>query len=157
MEDSPKREDVALRFNVLSLGESGDFRSDVARSAASVEDVIIAVGICREAEISNDRHKSSVSSQHNVLRLDVPMHDSVVVHFLESNRHSSDELLGLSRSEDCLSFIDAAVQLPVGKKLEYNVDGVVRLEDSLALDDVGAIEGSQHLDLVEKVEAMAGI
>ena len=73
------------------------------------------------------------------------------MHFLESNRHSFDELLDLSSSEDCLSFIDAAVELAVGEQLEDNVDGVFRLEDSLAFDDVGAVESSQHLDLVEKV------
>lgn len=85
------------------------------------------------------------------------MHDPVIVHLFQSHCHSLDELLDLSCREHCLLLVDAAVELAVGEQLEHNVDGVVRLEDALALDDVGAIECSQHLDLVEQVKAVAGI
>lgn len=49
------------------------------------------------------------------------------------------------------------MELAIGEQLEHDVDGVVGFEDALALDDVGAVEGPQHLDLVEQVEAVAGI
>lgn len=81
---------------MLAFGEGGDFWGDVAWSAASVENVVLAVSVSREAEICNDRHEARVSSQHDVLRLDVPMHDSIIVHLLQSHCHSLDELLDLS-------------------------------------------------------------
>lgn len=79
------------------------------------------------------------------------MHDPEVMHFLQAEGHSLDELLDLFRGKHGLFLIDAVVELPMGEKLEDDVDGVFGFEDSLAFDDVFAVEGAKHLDFVQKV------
>jgi hypothetical protein len=148
VEDGAEGEDVALGLDVLPLRQRGDFGRDVAGSAAAVEDVVFAVGVGREAEVSDDGAESALAPQHDVLRLDVAVHDAVVVHLLEANRHPPHELLDLVGSKHCFPLVDAAVELSVGQQLEDDVDGVVGLEDSFALDDVGAVKCPQHLDFI---------
>jgi hypothetical protein len=79
------------------------------------------------------------------------MHDPVVMHFLQAEGHSLDELLDLFRGKHGLFLIDAVVELSVGKELEDDVDGVIGFEDSFTFDDVFAVESAKHLDFVQQV------
>ena len=84
VEDGSKRKYIAFRLDMVSLVKGGHFGGNIARGSASIEHVIIGVGICSQAEIDNDGHESGLSSQHDVFRLDVAMHDPIVMHFLKT-------------------------------------------------------------------------
>lgn len=85
------------------------------------------------------------------------MHDPVVMHFLQAERHSLDELLDLFRGKHGLFLIDPVVELPMGEQLEDDVDGVIGFENSLAFNDVFAVESSKHLDLVQEIQFVGGV
>jgi len=57
--------------------------SNVAWSAAAVEEVLIDIAESSQAEVDYDWCKS-IRTHHNVLWLNVPMHTSELMHMLES-------------------------------------------------------------------------
>lgn len=53
------------------------------------------------------------------------------MHLVESLDHSSHESLDLLLSKSCHSLIDSGVELSIRQELEYDIDGILTLEDGL--------------------------
>lgn len=77
-------------------------------------------------------------AHHNVLQLDVPMHDAPVVQMLHGLAYE------LENSSEFLSRLDAPLgdelQEIHGEKLHDEVDGGFRVEEACELADVGVVE-----------------
>lgn len=54
MEDDSHREHVALWIDMSVFCESDDFWGDIARSAASIEQVFFLIGVGSKAKINDD-------------------------------------------------------------------------------------------------------
>jgi hypothetical protein len=157
VQDDTGGEDVALGGNLLTLLERGDFGSDVAGSTAPVVEVVLGVNIGSKSEVDYYWLETSAASQHDVLGLDVPVHHSQFVHFLETAGQTMHELLDFRHAELGLFLVDAGVKLSVGQQLHDQVEGVVRLEDSFQFEQVGTVPGSHQLDFVQQSFTMDGI
>jgi hypothetical protein len=79
--------------DLLPLGQGCNFRGDISRSSTSIEDVIFGAGVGRKAKIDDNGLKATLASHHYVLRLDIPMHDAVIVDLFQSLRESDHKLL----------------------------------------------------------------
>ena len=137
MENDADRKDVALRFHMSIFCQSDDLGSDVAGSAAAVEEILFFVGVAAESKVHDDGVKGEGVSEHDVLGLDVAVHDSLLVHFGESRDEALHALAHLRRGEEAVPFLDAVEELAAGQKLKHYVDGVVRLEHSFQHEEIG--------------------
>ena len=115
MENGTQGKNVALGLDVISLQNGGDFRGNIARGSASIEDVVFWVSIRCKPEINDNWIKAAFSPEHDVLGLDISMHDSIIVHFLQSKSHSLDKLSNLARLEHGFFLIDAIVEVTIGQ------------------------------------------
>lgn len=148
MENKPKREDVTLRVNFISFLAGKNFRGNVSGGAASVVNIVFRLSIDCKSKVSYDWIESIFSSQHDVFRLDISMHDFVFVHFIESSGHSPHEGLDLFFREPCQSLVDSRMELPITEELKDDVDGVLALEDGFQFHDIGRLESSKHFYFV---------
>ena len=105
MEDSSQGKDVADGLNVLRLRKLDDLRGDVARSAASEEEILLDVGVGGKSEV-HDYWLERFSSQHDVLWFQVAVHHSALVDVLQPAQQSSYDLLHLVVAEVALPFLD---------------------------------------------------
>lgn len=83
VEYSAKRKDVASWLNMFASLKADNFRCDISRCSAPKVEVFLLIAICTKAEVYNDRLKG-ISSKHDVLRLEISMHDSFLVHMCQS-------------------------------------------------------------------------
>ena len=129
MEDEPQAEDIA---NGLILGlhilDVDDLRSHVARRAASDKQILLRVCELGQSEIRNRTLETTLGPEENVLRLQVPMHDLLAVHFLETLQDGEDGSLHLRRPELVLR-LHLVIQLAALEQLHDNIQRVLGLED----------------------------
>lgn len=114
VEDDPEGEDIADWFDFHALFEGGDFRGDVAWSAAAIEDIVVRISVGSQSEIDDDWLQTIFAAQHDVLGLDIPVHDPAFVHVVQSLGHAGDELPYFGHGEVASAFVDAGVQLSGG-------------------------------------------
>lgn len=157
MEDDSCREDIANRVHLLSLDQRGDLWGHIPRSATAVEDVVVRIHEGGKSEIDDDWIEAIITAQHDVFRLDVSMHDPIIVDLLQSPRQTDHELLHLSQAELSLPLVDAAVQLARGEQLQDDIQRVIGLEDTLQFDEMRGIYGAHDADLVEEGESVGGV
>lgn len=84
VEDDSQGEDVALWLDMAVLGQTNDLWSHVAWCSASVVQIFGLIHVGRKPEVSNDRIKGIVASEHDVLRFEVPVHDPALMHLCKS-------------------------------------------------------------------------
>ena len=137
MEDESEGEDVAGGAELLSLLAGDDLGGDIAGGAAPVEEVVFGLGVGSQAKVGNDGSESVLAPEHDVFRLDIAVHDLVLVHFVEALCHAPHKCLNLFLGEAGHPLVDPAVELSVSQQLEDDVDGVLALENGLQLHDVG--------------------
>ena len=129
MEDEPQAEDIA---NGLILGlhilDVDDLRSHVTRRAASDKQILLRVCELGQSEIRNRTLETTLGPEKNVLRLQVPMHDLLAVHFLETLQDGEDGSLDLHRPELVLR-LHLVIQLAALEQLHDNIQRVLGLED----------------------------
>jgi hypothetical protein len=129
VEDNPETEYIAdwiaLSFKVLKVD---DFRGNVARRAAPHKQVLRFVGPSRQSEISDYAVKVALLSHQNILRLEVAMHNSALVHVLQSHEQPSNCCLNLVGSEFVFGF-DLVIELTALEKFDAYVDGVLTFVD----------------------------
>lgn len=112
MEDGSRREDVADWAHLLPFDQSRDLGRDIPRCSASIEDVVLRLDEGRESEIDDDWIQRVLPSQHDVLGLEIPMHDAPRVQVRHPPRQASHELSDLVVRESSLPAIDETVHLP---------------------------------------------
>ena len=137
MEDESEGEDVAGGAELLAFLAGEDFGSYIAGGAAAVEEVVFGLGIGGQAKVSDDGGESVLAPEHDVFRLDVSVHDLILVHLVEALGHAPHKRLNLLLGEAGHPLVDPAVELSVSQQLEDDVDGVLALENGLQLHDVG--------------------
>lgn len=84
VKDDASRKNVALRLNMLALTERNDLRSHIARGATPKEQILLQISMSSQSEIYNNWLHGRAGPQHNVLRLEVAVHNPSLVHVLQS-------------------------------------------------------------------------
>ena len=97
VEDGSSREDVADWVHFLPLDKGGDFGCYVAWRSTPIEEIIFTVDKRCESKIDYNGLEARFSSEHDVFRLDIAMHNAIVMDFLESLRHSYHKLPDLRK------------------------------------------------------------
>lgn len=152
MEDGSQREDVTDGLNMLRLSEFNDLRCDVARSAASEEEILLDISIGCESEIHDD-WLERFSSQHDVLWLQIAVHDSTLVDMLQPAQQSSYDFLDLIIAEVPLPLLDELKQRLACQQFQYHINGVIRLKNRLQLQHILMwffIEFSQYCQFIDQ-------
>lgn len=85
MEDGSQRKDVAHWRYFLSFFKSTNLGSDIPRGPTSIENVIIPRHICCQPEV--DDHRIQLIPHHDILGLDVSVHDVLLVQFFDAPDH----------------------------------------------------------------------
>lgn len=130
MEDSPKRKHIAYGLDMLELGQFEDLRGHVAWGSASEEEILIHVGKSRQPEVYNNRLQR-ISPQHDVLRLQIPMHDPFAMHMPHSPQQSSHNPLYFLLAEPPIPILNSVVERLAGQQFHDHINRVIRLVDSL--------------------------
>lgn len=99
VENGPGREHIASGLNFLPFLQGCDLWSNVAWCPASEKNVIIGVDVGSKAEIDDNRVHAAIASHHDVFRLDVSVHDPLLVDMLESSCQSDHEFFNLVNCE----------------------------------------------------------
>jgi hypothetical protein len=152
VEDDSSREDIALWLDVLALVEFNDLGSYVAGSSAPEEEVFLDVGEGGQSVVDDDWRHGAIGPQHDVLRLEVAVHDALAVHLLHAAQQSPHELPHFRLSEEAVGLLDAVEELAASEQLQDHVDGVFRLVDALKLEDVGVRVEAELAHDVELVD-----
>lgn len=134
-----------------------DLGSNIPGRSAAVKEVVFGVNICSQSEVCEDRVESGGSSEHDVLRLDVSVHDSGLLKLVEGESHTSHEGLNFLFGELGHALVDASVSLAVRKQFQDHVKGVLGLKDCLQTHYVGVVEAPHQLYLVEQNGPVGGV
>jgi hypothetical protein len=87
MEDYSQTEDIANRVALsFEVFEIHNFRRDVARRAASNEQILGFISPCRQAKISNNTIIVTILTHEDVLGFEVTVHHSPLMHMLQSHK-----------------------------------------------------------------------
>jgi hypothetical protein len=131
-----EREDIAARLHVLRLRKLDDLRCDIAGGAASEEKILLEVDVACKTEIHDHRLKGT-SPQHDIFRLEVPVHDPVTMDVPQSRKYPRCDRLHFFLRKMPTSFLDGLEKRLSGQQLQDNIDRVVRLKHSLQFEHVG--------------------
>lgn len=91
--------------------------------------VLLLVAICSKTEIYDDRLQR-ISSEHDVLRLEISVHDPFFVHMSESIQKSCHYCLDFCLGKAPFVVFDNLKQSLASKKLENDINWVLRFKDS---------------------------
>lgn len=116
MENNAQRENVAFRHQPISPFARNYFRSHIAWSTTPVKDIVLRVNVHGKAKVNDDWVKSSFSSQHNVFRFEVSVHDVEPVDLVEGLAHSPEKEFDFLLREVGHFLVDSGVELAVGKE-----------------------------------------
>lgn len=128
MENQSKTENVTSRSILLiHILNIDDLWSHVPRSAASDKEVLFRFVKLGKAEISDHTVIVIFGSEQNVLRLQIPMHDSLAVHLLKTQQQPFDHSLCLLLRETVFTlnyfqfYLHLIIELTALKQLKDNV------------------------------------
>lgn len=153
MEDDACREDIAYWSDFLAFFKSGHFWGHVAWSSTTVEDVVVPVDIGCQPKI--DQHWLQFIPEHDIFWFNVPVHDIIVVKFLEPADKTYHDMLDFSYCKLAHSLVDLAMQVAASQQLQHHVKGVRRLEHSLQSYQIAVVDRPHYSYFVQKVEPMA--
>ena len=89
-----------------ALIELDDLRCYVAGSAAAEKEVFLKISVSSKTEVHNNWRHRSAGSQHNVLGLEVTMHNTKRVHLLQTAQQSEHKLFDLLSCEETIRLLD---------------------------------------------------
>lgn len=95
MEDDSSREDIALRFDMFTLRQFDDLRGDIAGRSTPEKQVLLDICMRGQAVIDDDGRHRPIPTHHDVLRLEIAVHDPLLVHPLQPPQQAQHELLHL--------------------------------------------------------------
>lgn len=95
MEDDSSREDIALRFDMPTLSKLDDLRGHISRCSTSEKQILLNIRMRGQSIIHNDGCHGGTSAHHDVLRLEIAMHDPLLMHPLQPSQQAQHELLHL--------------------------------------------------------------
>lgn len=121
MEDDSSREDIALWFDMPALGQFYDFRRHISWCSAPEKQVLLNIGMRCQPIIHDDGVHRCTSPHHDVLRLEIAMHDPLLVHPLESSKQAQHKLFHLLLRKVAVSLLDAVEQLPARYQFQNHV------------------------------------
>lgn len=84
MQDGSSREDIAGYIDPLVGLHVDDFRGYESWGSASIEDIWLVLTDGRKSKINNDCIERFFRSEHNILKLDVPVHHSESMHVINT-------------------------------------------------------------------------
>lgn len=124
MEDSPKRKHIAYGLDMLELSQFEDLRGHVAWGSASEEEILIQVSKSRQPEVYNNRLQR-ISPQHDVLRLQIPMHDPFAMHMPHSPQQSTHNPSYLLLTEPPIPILNSVVERLAGQQFHDHINRVI--------------------------------
>jgi hypothetical protein len=101
--------------------KTNDFRCDVSRCATSEVEIFLLITVGSQTEIDDDRLQG-IATKHDVFRLKVTMHDSQIMHVLQTIEKSTHQGLYLLLSKASLSVLDDLEESLACEEFENNID-----------------------------------
>lgn len=139
VEDDTHTEEIAYRFILrLSVFQINHFRCDVAWSSTSYKHKIF-LGILSQSKVSNNAVEVSFMPHQNVFRLQIPMHNVMLMHNLQAFKDTFHDHFDLSLSEFVLS-LDFVVELSSFEQLNADIDGVLALINLIEAHKIFVVE-----------------
>jgi len=146
VKDDPDAPHVTL-FVVLLLQ---DLRRNVGRRAKPLAHHLVLLKHSREPEVNHfDLVDAILHLEENVLRLEVSMHNALVVKVVHCQEYLLD-YLGCNRLIDLLALLNHSMDVTASQVLHYQVHVVRVLVDVKQFDNAGVIEASDNRDLVHQ-------
>ena len=144
VEQSACRKDIAYDIDMLLLTHADDLGSDVAGRAAAVEEIRFFIADGRKSEIDEHGLPTLSRPQHNILQLNIPMHDAIPVHAGQGLEQPAHDLLALLLVYAALP-IDALEEVASAQILSDHEEGGLGLHYADYFDDVGVVQSTEHL------------
>lgn len=150
MEDDSDTEKIANRVILgLEVFKVDDFRRNIAWSTTPDKEVLFFIAVSSKAKVSNDTIVVIFFPQDDVLRFEISVHDSFVMHVLKSFQECFHDSFDLSGSEFMFG-LDFVVKLAALEKLDLDVDGILRLVDSIEPHEVFVVEFPVKFNFVDE-------
>ena len=94
------------------FSQSYDLRSHISWCPATVEQILLLVSVRSQTKIHNDWTQRKIVSKHDVLRLEVSMHYTLLMHGCQTRNQSKDTLFDLSLSKVTVALLNTMEKLP---------------------------------------------
>lgn len=131
MEDDPNAEEIADWVVLgLQIFEIDHFWCHIAWSSTPDKEIRVVGAVLSQPEVSNNAVIIVVLPKQYILRLEVPMHDLVVMHDLQPLQNALHDHLDLHRCE-LMPVLDLIVKLAALQQLHTDINGVLGLVDSV--------------------------
>lgn len=131
VEDDSNAEEIADWVVLcLQILEIDHLRGHIAWSSAPDEEIRVVGAVFSQPEVSNNTIIIVVLPQQYILRLEIPMHDLIVMHNLQSFQNALHDHLDLHRGE-LMPILDLIVKLAALQQFHTDINGVLRLIDSV--------------------------
>lgn len=131
VEDDSNAEEIADWVVLgLQIFEIDHFWSHIAWGSTSDEEIRVVCAVFSQPEVSNNAVIIVVLPEQYILRLEIPMHDLIVMHDLQSLQNTLHDHLDLHRCE-FMPVLDLIVKLAALQQLHTDINGVLGLVDSV--------------------------
>lgn len=149
MKDHPNAEQVTNGFIAsLQVLEVDYFRSHIAWRPTSYKHKVF-VAVLSQSKVSNHAVEVAICPHQNVLRLQVAVHDVVLVHYFQSFKNALHHSFCLMRGKFVLS-LNFVVQLSALKQLDADVYRILRLVDLFQSHQIFMAEFPHNVNLIDE-------
>ena len=146
MGNNSKRKYVANGLLTVASFAIDDFWSHIAWCATSDEDIFRGISPRGKSVVSYYYIVGPDCSKDEVLRFEISVDNSLLVHFHESENEISEDFLNLVQLEAAI--IQLFEELASLEVFDNEVERVIAFEDFEQLHEAWVIQGSHHVDLV---------
>ena len=150
MKDETQTEHVANRVIFsLHIFDVDHLRSNVARCAASHEQIFFSIWKLGKTKVSNDQLTTPRIPENQVLGFEISVHSVFTVHFFQSIENGQSYLFGFMRFKRFFSF-NLVMKKTSFEKLDHHIKRILWFEDFMESHAIFMVECSHYLDLFDQ-------
>lgn len=148
MKNNPCGKDIASYIDCLIPLHINDLRSNIARSATSIEQIGLILADSRKPEVNDHRLKRILASEHDILHFYVTMHHTTTMHTLQTLSYTQHYLLHLAQLET-LSCIQPLEQRSSFQQICDDIQGRFRLVNAVNFQYISMFESPQKRNFIK--------